>query len=753
MYKNYAKIALSIIGIFTLICLYFVTTLRFDYDFEKMFPLGDPDLEYFYEFREKFGNDNDYLLLGIKNEQGIFNKDFLNRLDSLTNQISRLDDVEKVLSPTNLKNPVVSPAGLFQLPVLHVHQPERYKDDSVLIYKDPGMIRSFFSEDGKSVALLIQHTQMIKKDPADALTKNIESLTDYYHFDQAHLAGKAKAFGVYIDIMQTELMIFMGISFILVVIFLALTYRSVIGVIVPLIVVLLATLGILGIMGMMNKALDVMMVLLPTIMFVVGMSDVVHIQTKYIEELRNGANKIKALKTTFKEVGLATLLTSVTTAAGFLTLTTASISPIREFGFFTAMGVFMAFIMAFALLPSVLLFSPLPPIAKKQQNKAAWTSFMHWSFTSVIRYRKEIVAVCAALLLVSFYGIYQIKLNTYILEDLSDKDPMKQGFAFFEEEMGGARPFEMTVWVKDSSKTVYDRDVLPELEKIETFLQEEYGVSNIISPVFQIKTLHKALNGGLPQAYKLPDEDFNSNRMNKILQILEKRNTEVKVSADQKQTARISGKMADVGSAVTVKLNEKFDRFFTTHINSELFGYKMTGTSFLIDKNTEYLTMNMVQGLLIAFGVIALIVGMMFKSVKMVIITLVPNLIPLVFIAGIMGYFDISLKVTTSIIFTIAFGIAVDDTIHFISKLKIELNKGKSMLYALKRTYFSTGKAIIVTTIILIGGFLTLILSSFGGTFYTGLLVSLTLLFAVIIDLTLLPVLLILFYQSKSQPG
>ena len=154
-------------------------------------------------------------------------------------------------------------------------------------------------------------------------------------------------------------------------------------------------------------------------------------------------------------------------------------------------------------------------------------------------------------------------------------------------------------------------------------------------------------------------------------------------------------------------------------------------------------------GLTIAFAVVAIIAGILFRSLRMVVITLVPNIIPLMMVAAIMGFFGITLKLSTSIVFTIAFGIAVDDTIHFISKLKLELQKGKSLIFALKRTFLSTGKAIIVTSIILSGGFLILLLSSFGGTFYTGLLISLTLIFALIIDLTLLPVLILLFFRRR----
>lgn len=195
------------------------------------------------------------------------------------------------------------------------------------------------------------------------------------------------------------------------------------------------------------------------------------------------------------------------------------------------------------------------------------------------------------------------------------------------------------------------------------------------------------------------------------------------------------------------------EEFIRQHTDTSLVEFRMTGTSLLIDKNADYIINNMLQGLGIAFLVIAAIAGLLFKSFRMVIITLIPNLLPLLMIAGIMSLFGVYLKLSTSIIFTIAFGIAVDDTIHFISKLRIELGKGKSLLPAVKNTFLSTGKAIIITTVILAGGFLTLILSSFGGTFYTGLLVSLTLLFALVADLCLLPVLVVMFFPKKPEAG
>ena len=197
--------------------------------------------------------------------------------------------------------------------------------------------------------------------------------------------------------------------------------------------------------------------------------------------------------------------------------------------------------------------------------------------------------------------------------------------------------------------------------------------------------------------------------------------------------------------------NQKFEQYLTANVNKDLFVFRVTGMPFLVDKTNEFLANNIISSLTIAFIIIAIIMGVLFQSFRMIIIAVLPNLLPLLVIAGFMGLAGITIKISTSIIFAIAFGIAVDDTIHFMSKLRIELNKGKSIVYALKRTYLSTGKAIIVTSLILCSGFLILVGSAISSTFYIGLLVSLTLLFAVLSDLFFLPVLILMFFQEPKK--
>ncbi len=640
--------------------------------------------------------------------------------------------------------------GWIPISYLHLDEPDRLVEDSVKIYEQQDLVGQLFSSDGKSLCMVVKHRQNIKRAGADSLMTSLISKIHTLGLPQPHLAGKVRAQPEYLDLIRKEMAIFLVASLVLVVLFLAITYRALWAILVPLLVVALAGIWTLGLMTAVGKPLDLMMVLLPTIIFVVGMSDVIHILTRYIEELRVGNSKITALSTTFKEVGIATFLTSLTTGVGFLTLMISNISPISDFGLYTAIGVLIAYVLAFSLMPSILIFLPRPKIAENPRLKKQWTWLLSNSMTWTLRNGKIILYSSILLVMLAVLGILKLEVNTFLIDDLPRSHPMKADFMFFDKHFGGSRPFEMAVQVQDPDLSVFDYPVLMEMEKVENYLLNSYGTSALTSPVKIIKQTNQAVNGGSRKYHIIPDS-LDLIKLDRFInQIKRQPYFNSMVSADQK-SSRFSGRMGDIGSSITTAKTTALQNFINTDIDTSLVNFRVTGTSLLIDKNNAYLVKNMSTGLAIAFAVVALIAGLMFRSWRMILITLIPNIIPLLLVAGIMGALGVTLKLSSSVIFTVAFGIAVDDTIHFISKLKMELAKGKSKLYAIKRTYFSTGKAIIITTLILISGFLTLLWSSFGGTYYIGLFVGLTLLFALIIDLTLLPVFILLFYKQREQ--
>lgn len=723
--------------------LFFTTKLTFNYDFESFFPKGDSDLAYYMNHREKFGKDNTFLLIAAENKPSVYDQTFLNQFDELTKSIKQLEHVTEVVSLTELKNELITPAGIYGVPFIHLNSPEKYTTDSSLITNYPELVNNLISRDAQHLSMMLWVDGVDSKDKNDRLIESIDSLLVNSGL-KTHFSGRFKAEHIYVNRMQVELVFFIMCSMVLIVLFLYFTYRSFLGIIIPLFVIMLAVIWSLGTMAVFNKPIDIMTVLLPTIMFVVGMSDVIHLISKYIEELRTGKTKEEAIKTTIKEIGLATFFTSLTTAIGFFTLYSTGIQPVQEFGLFTGIGVFFAFIITLSLLPLILRKLPVDKLITKKENK--WDSFLRRLFIWVTRNKKTISFSTIVLLIIAGIGISSIKIDVKLIDELNEGDPLKDDFIFFENTFSGVRQFDLSIKLKDTTQQLITHETLLELEDLHRYLEDSFGVQASMSPYTLVCAINRSINGGNPDYYSLP----NPKELKKQQRILKRAAKSDKlafyISKDLKE-GRLFGRMGDIGSNLVKTRLEAFNLYKNKYTHLDL---KATGSALLIDKSNDNLSTNMLQGLGIAFVIVAIIMGFLYKSIRIILISFIPNIIPLVVIGGLLGFTGIGLKISTAIIFTIAFGIAVDDTIHFMSKLKIELNKGKSKIYALKRTFISTGKAIIQTSLVLSSGFLLLIFSNFNGTYYTGLLVSITLIVAVVADLLLIPVLIVYFYKPNK---
>lgn len=760
------------IALLTLLSGWRASQIGFNYDFEAFFPQGQPETAFYLQFREAFSTDNDFILVGVQEANGIFNRDFLGAVRDLSDSLETIAGVTQVLDPTDLKLPVQDPAlgMVFQRPILRWDQPERYAADSAYLWRDQQWVGSLLSADGKSLALTVGQTAMLSKQGCDDIAADVDAVLGAWrevHSQQGleietHRAGRAHAQVHYVSVMEREVALFVGLGLILLITFLFFAFRTWWGIVIPLAVILLSGLGTLAFMEVTGKGIDIMTIVLPTIIFVVGMSDVVHIITRYLDELRSGLPPFSALRKAFREVGLATFLTSLTTALGFLTLLSSAIGPIREFGLYTAAGVFIAFGLAFSLLPAVLIRSKAPirqTETESRDSSSPWTPWLSRWFIRILRQRKAILVVTALLSVISIGWVSQIEVNNFLLEDLREDDPLRQEFNFFERSFAGVRPYELALEFEAGRNIMAEPKVLAAVDSVEQWLQEDVGAGSVLGPAKAAKTVHRLMNGDRPTMDFIPEGPA----LGRLLKRIEKWGGNNSTATGpgwsdlvnvELGLARITAKTADLGAKELALRNAKFLDRLNQHLESEFerppFAVKITGTASLIDLNNRFLASDMVLGLLIAFAAVALIVGLLFKSLKMTLISLVPNVLPLLFIAGFMGAMDIDLKVSTSIIFTIAFGIAVDDTLHFLAKYRILLQQGRSPIWALRRTFLSTGKAIVVTSIILCGGFSTLMLSSFEGTFHIGLLVSLTLCFAVLVDLAVLPLLLLPKRASRT---
>lgn len=745
--RLYSILVFSFVLLFSVWSGYKLKDLKFDYDFEAFFPNEDNELGYYQAFRDRFEWDNEFVLIGLENKSGIFKKDFLLKVDSLGQDLKQIPYVDKVISPTAIKN--ISLGGLpTQKRLMHIDDESLYKEDSALIYSTPELIGSFFPNDAKSLSIYVKTDQGLSKVKSDSLARNIEKAFGHFHFDDVHFVGRIVAQDVYLKNLQSEFVYFLIIAFALVIIFLWMSFRSVYGIVVPISIVLVSILWTMGVMSMLGKAIDIMTVMMPTMIFISGMSDVVHFFSKYFEELSKGTERDKIYPLILKEVGFPTFLTLITTIVGFLSLLYSSIKPIRDFGVYTAVGISIAFILSYTLLPALLyIFTPKKLVSVHGHDNNTY-NLMRKGLFWIFRNQKTILVITSVLVILSVIGIYKIRVNNLLLEDLSDGVRIKQDFNFFDKHYSGVRPLELAVEIKAPDKTVWDYEVMKELNSLDTFVQHEFHAGFMYSPSSLARSINKALlddpKEQFPEAedYEDVEKQLTQNKKNKDIKRI--------ISTDGKY-ARISAKIRDEGSLVINERNEHLKKYIEKNIDPKLMDIKITGAAHLMDRNNEYMVTNMTQGFMSSIVIIGLLTFFLHRSWKMVLVFLLPNVIPLLIIAGIMGFFGIELKAGTSLVFSIAFGVATDDTIHFISRLKIELGYGKSLMYAFKRTYFETGKPILLTTFILMGGFVSLMISDFQSTFYFGFLICITVIVAVLADIFLLPVLLFLILGKRKK--
>jgi predicted RND superfamily exporter protein len=729
---------------------YKITDLRFDYDFEKFFPANDDDADYFYAHRKKFEADNNFLLIAVQREKGVFDRNFLNKVERFRSELSTIKYVKVVRALTNQEETFInSTGGAFSKPYLNLKSSD-FKEDSIRIYRSEELINTLISKDGTSLCVFLKHEDVLSKKKSDYIVDEVERISKKYNFEKVRMAGTTAGQKYYIYKMNFELILFAALSGILIVLFLFIAFRSGWGIIVPQVVIVSTVVWVLGGMGLFDTPMNILLTTLPSILFVVSMSDVIHLVSRYLDALRENHPKFEAIIMTLKEVGLATFLTSFTTSIGFLSLYFVNVQPVKTFGLVVGIGVMIAYLLTILCLPILFYYTPAPKIIQKQDD-SFWTKRLPKWYKWIIGNGKRILIGNAILVGISLAGIYFIEADNLIMDDISEKEQIKQDFNYLDTHFGGFRPFELAVTVKDTNDNIWNPEYLETIDKVENYLENVYGVELKNTLVLSLKVLNRSSHAGNPSEFKLPEDKRSLKRFRRFLKIAGQGQMIRLILDSTERVTRITGGIGDWGNNRVSAKNEKFRQFLKENNLEEKLEFRLTGSAYILDKNISYLSMSLLQGLLFSILIVAGIMGLIYKSLRMMIISIIPNVIPLMVIGGLMGFTGLEIKTSTAIIFTIAFGIAVDDTIHLLGKFKFELMKGKSKMDALQTAFLVTGKAMILTTLILCSGFMLLLLSSFNGTFNLGFLLSITLFVALILDLTLLPVLIMYFYKEPKK--
>lgn len=546
-----------------------------------------------------------------------------------------------------------------------------------------------------------------------------------------------------------ELQLFIILAALVTALLLFLFFKNIGVVIASMTVVGIGVTWSLGTIGMFGYPVTSLMGLIPPLIIVIGVPNCVYLLNKYHSEFKKHGNKAKALTRVIQKIGNATFMTNATTAMGFATFMFTHSDLLKNFGVVASINIIAVFVISLVVIPTVYSFLPEPKRKHVRHLDRKWVYMVVNSLVNVVTYhRRAVYVVTVVVVLLGFYGISLMQTTGNIVDDLPQEDRVIQDLRFFENNFNGVMPFEV---VLDAGKKglITKPAMLAKIGDFQELLATYPQFSRSLSIVDASKFAKQAFYNGSAEKYEMIRRDEQSFIGPYFQGDYETKGVERTFMDSTKQLTRITTQVADIGTlemeALMNDLQPKIDSIF----DPAKYKLTITGTSIVFLKGTNYLVRNLFISLALAICVIGLLMSLLFRSARMVLISLVPNMIPLIFTAAVMGYAGIAIKPSTILVFSVAFGISVDDTIHFLAKYRQELtvlqwNIRDSVLLAVRET----GVSMMYTSIILFFGFGIFAASEFDGTRALGILVSMTLLVAMFSNLVLLPSLLLSFEKA-----
>lgn len=720
--------------------------LKFSFDFSQFFPEEDPDLEFYKEFVSEFGTDDNFLLVAIKNDCTIFENDFLNKFQRFSEESKKFDFVTESISLTSLSYPLKTSFGYTTLPIIHLDE-KQYSKDWSKIQEDELFVNVLIDENAKSLVVALQTADDLDYKKSEILLNQLRGSLKKNQLTDYHILGRAFFYEAIVEMQKSEVLKTTVVASILVFIILLLVYRSIPVVLISVLSIGLSLLLFLGLLSILGKELNAMAAFYPVLMLIVGTSDVIHITDSFIRKIQNGLDRYTAIASSLKEVGLTTLLTSITTAIGFITLLSSRLVSIQDFGINAAIGVLVAYLTVIFFTGSLLISMPEKVLIGQKSISKKWVSYLLHINTFTKRHPKGIIYGTIVFTLLCILGVSLISTNYEFKQTLPNESKIASDFDFFQKNYSGFRPLEIAVIVEGTNK-VTDFSVVQEIEKLTTYLKGIKSIGNLQSANLPYKIINKANNLNKSEYFTLPSNELLFERYKKDAKKLARKQLARFVNPTE-QMARVNGKLQDVGTDSLKIIYSQIDQFSLNKLDTSLVEVKVTGKSMLLDKNSEYIRKSLLEGLLYGLLLIGVIMVLVFRNFKMFLISLVPNLLPIVFAGSILGFLGIPLEASLSVVFAIVFGIAVDDTIHFLGKYKLSIAQGLSQEKALEKTFVQTGRALVITTIILFFGFMVLLFSIHQPSITIGIIISVTLVTALILDLLLLPVLIRKLMKTK----
>ena len=735
--------------------------MRFSSSQANLLPDEHPiNIEY-KSFLKQFGEEGNAVVFAIK-DSALFSPENFNRWNKLSKQLGAFPEVDFVLSTDNLKelkkNKEKQEFVLEPLLTKPLHSQSEVDSLAKHLFNDlPFYDNLLFNAKSRTIRTVmyldkdIVNTSVRKDFILKDMTNLVEDFEEETGLD-VRISGMP-----YIRTMNSQniideiykfILAALGVTSLLFFFF----FRSFRATFISMLIVIVGVMWAFGILGLLQYEITVLTALIPPLIIVIGIPNCIFLINKYQQEVKKHGNQALSLQRVISKIGNATLMTNITTASGFATFIVTDSKLLKEFGVVASINIIGIFILSLLIIPIVYSFMPLPKTKHLKHLNKRWVDvFVNWTVRIVKEQRITIYITSVLLLVASIIGIYQIDISGSPIEDMPQKEQFFKDIRFFEKEFDGIMPVEIVVDTK-RPKGVMKANNLKKIDRLSDAIEEIPELSKPVSVVNLVKYSKQAFYNGIPKYYQLP----TTQESNFILSMAQKSSNDadlLKTFVDSTgQNARITTFMKDVTTERMEEIESKLQENITKIFPSEQYKVYMTGSALLFLKGTKYLVKNLVLSLALAIGLIALFMAYLFRSFRMIIISLIPNLLPLFITAGVMGFVGVPIKPSTILVFSIAFGISVDDTIHFLAKYRQELMANKwrikvSVYAALKET----GVSMFYTSIVLFFGFSVFIISNFGGTVALGALVSATLLFAMLANLVLLPSLLLSLEKSIAN--
>ena len=766
MWNNFSKFILSnriailvVFFLFTVFMAWKASYVKLSFMGSKILPLTDSAFIKYNNFKSQFGEDGNMMVLGVSSPD-LLKKDQFNEWKALAAEIQKVEGIKQVLSIGNLydlqKDTSNQRFVLKQLSGTTVLSDTEMDSIKQRIYELPFYEGLLYNKESHATLMAINiDTKILNTKKRAPIIQSILDKADAFSKRnklEVHYSGLPFIRTAVMRLVSKEFVLFLGLSILVAAVILFIFFRRLYPVIFPILLVIVGVIWSLATLVMFGYEITILTGLIPPLIVIIGIPNSILLLNKYHNELRKHGDKAKALHVTILRISETTLIANITAAIGFGVLFFTGSALLVEFGVVAALNVMATWFICLCLIPIIFSYLPVPALKAQEEHDNSILHKLLVKTDYLVHHRSKLIySVTMIITLISMIGVLKINVNGYVVDDLPQNSPIIRDLKFFEKNFEGILPLEVSIDTRKKNG-VLNLSTIKKVDRMEEMISEYPEFSRSVSLNKALKYASQAFYNGDPQFFRIPN-DMEKNFVLSYLGNSGGNNEMLKGFVDSnKQVARVSFQMADVGSKRMNELLKELKPRIDSILKPERYDVLLTGSSIIFSKGTDYMLMHLMESILLAIVLISLLRLAQFKDVRIMFISLLPNVIPLIITAGLMGFFNIPLKPSTILIFTIAFGLASDQTIYFLTRYQQELlSTDFSTSKVISDTIIETGISMTHIALVLFFGFGIFTASTFGGTMILGLLLSITLIIALVSNLTLLPALLVLLDKRKRR--